>query len=100
MLKLRVCVRCHALATDTRQASCLRTTFSQVKNALYGKDTSEDDPQLKRIYTHSSNPGKTFLISLGFEQVKENKKNVLRLKKDFQHIELEDTYVAVYALCV
>ena len=55
---------------------------------------------MKRIYTHSSNPGKTFLISLGFEQVKENKKNVLRLKKDFQHIELEDTYVAVYALCV
>lgn len=79
------------------------TVFSflfQLKNAMYGKDTSVDDPLLQRVWTHSSNPAKELLLSLGFDQViTEGNQKLLQLKWDSEHIYLEDVYVAVFVLC-
>ena len=67
---------------------------------MYGKDTSVDDPLLQRVWTHSMNPAKNLLLSLGFDQVvTEGNKKLLQLMRDSEHISLEDTYVAVFVLC-
>lgn len=67
---------------------------------MYGKNTSVDDPLLQRLWTHSLNPAKELLQSLGFDQVTtEGNQKVLCIKWDFEHISLEDVYVAVFALC-
>ena len=67
---------------------------------MYGKTTSADDPLFQRTSTHSSNPAKEFLLTLGFDQVTEGSRKELRLKWDFEHItSLEDVYVAVFVLC-
>lgn len=67
---------------------------------MYGKTTSPDDPLFQRTWTHSSNPAKEFLLTLGFDQVTEGSRKELHLKWDFQHItSLEDVYVAVFVLC-
>ena len=83
----------------TQQISAMFSVILQLKNAMYGKVTSVDDPLLQRVWTHSSNPAKTFLLSLGFDQVTEGNQKVLSLKWDFEHISLEDVYVAVFVLC-
>lgn len=67
---------------------------------MYGKDTSVDDPLLQRVWTHSANPAKNLLMSLGFDQViTEGNNKLLQLTWDSEHISLEDTYVAVFVLC-
>jgi len=67
---------------------------------MYGKDTSVDDRLLQRVWTHSTNPAKNLLLSLGFDQVvTEGNKKLLQLMRDSEHISLEDTYVAVFVLC-
>ena len=72
----------------------------QLKNTMYGKITSADDPQFQRVWTHSSNPAKEFLLSLGFDQVTEGTQKELRLKWDLEDVtSLEDVYVAVFVLC-
>ena len=74
--------------------------FSQLKNAMYGKHTSVDDPLLQRVWTHSSNPAKNLLLSLGFNQVTtEGNQKLLQLKWDSEHVSIEDAYVAVFVLC-
>ncbi|KAL9958297.1 hypothetical protein ACROYT_G035297 [Oculina patagonica] len=71
-----------------------------LKNAMYGKTTSVDDPLLQRVWTHSSNPAKELLQSLGFDQLTtDGNQKVLSIKWDFEHISLEDVYVAVFVLC-
>lgn len=71
----------------------------QLKNTMVGKTTSIDDPLLQRLWTHSSNPAKAFLLSVGFDQVMEGNQKVLCLKWDFEQISLEDVYVAVFVMC-
>ena len=67
---------------------------------MYGRTTSADDPLFQRVWTHSSNPAKEFLQTLGFDQVTEGSQKVLRSKSDFEHdVSREDVYVAVFALC-
>ena len=66
---------------------------------MVGKTTSIDDPLLQRLWTHSSNPVKAFLLSVGFDQVMEGNQKVLCLKWDFEQISLEDVYVAVFVMC-
>ncbi|CAH3131846.1 unnamed protein product [Pocillopora meandrina] len=70
-----------------------------LKNTMVGKTTSIDDPLLQRLWTHSSNPAKAFLLSVGFDQVMEGNQKVLCLKWDFEQISLEDVYVAVFVMC-
>ena len=72
--------------------------FFQMRNAMFGINTPEDDPQLKRIYTHVANPGKTFLLTLGFvETTEEDGKKYLTLpSKHFTP--LEDAYVSVFVM--
>jgi hypothetical protein len=64
---------------------------------MYGRNTPEDDPQLKRIYTHTANPGKNFLLALGFVEISEEGKMVLSLPPK-QFSPLEDAYVAVFVM--
>ena len=66
---------------------------------MVGKTTLIDDPLLQRLLTHSSNPAKAFLLSVGFDQVMEGNQKVLCLKWDFEQISLEDVYVAVFVMC-
>ena len=74
--------------------------FLQLKKTMYGSSVSADDPLFQRVWTHSSNPAKEFLLTLGFDQVTAGDQKVLRLKWDFEHvISLEDVYVAVFVLC-
>ncbi|KXJ08722.1 uncharacterized protein LOC110248344 [Exaiptasia diaphana] len=68
-----------------------------IRNAICGKNTPADDPRLKRIYTHSSNPGKSFLLALGFQLTKQNGKDILALPPDLE-CPLEDAYVAVFVM--
>lgn len=71
-----------------------------LKNTMFGKDTSADDPLLQRVWTHSGNPAKNLLLSLGFDQViTEGNNKLLQLKWDSEHASLEDVYVAVFVLC-
>jgi len=64
---------------------------------MYGKNTPADDPKLKRIYTHQSNPGKSFLLALGFKLEKQKGKDMLILSLD-DFCPLEDAYVAVFVM--
>lgn len=67
---------------------------------MYGSTVSADDPLFQRVWTHSSNPAKEFLLTLGFDQVTDGGQKVLHLKWDFEHvISLEDVYIAVFVLC-
>lgn len=77
----------------------LTSIIFQLKNTMVGKTTSIDDPLLQRLWTHSSNPAKAFLLSVGFDQVMEGNQKVLCLKWDFEQISLEDVYVAVFVMC-
>ncbi|XP_048579816.1 uncharacterized protein LOC5501071 isoform X1 [Nematostella vectensis] len=102
---------CNALAVslcDLSDAQCaalkdvtpdyLEPLLYLIRNAMYGRSTKEDDPQLKRIFTHAANPGKSFLLSLGFAQVTEQGSKVLALKPD-PLASLEDIYVATFVMC-
>ena len=62
---------------------------------MYGKATSSEDKLFERLWTHSSNPVKDFLLTLGFEC----SEKVVRSKWDFEHSLIEDVYVAVFVLC-
>lgn len=89
--------QCQTLKEVTSQY--LEPLLYLLKNTMFGKMTSIDDPLLQRLWTHSSNPAKKFLLSVGFDQVMEGNQKVLRLKWDFEHISLEDVYVAVFVMC-
>ena len=66
---------------------------------MYKRVTSADDKLFERVWTHSSNPAKEFLLTLGFEQVTKGNDKLLVLQYEFEHIPLEDVYVAVFVLC-
>ncbi|XP_068688511.1 uncharacterized protein [Montipora foliosa] len=66
-----------------------------LKNTMYGKATSSEDKLFERLWTHSSNPAKDFLLTLGFEC----SEKVVRSKWDFEHSSIEDVYVSVFVLC-
>lgn len=89
--------QCQTLKEVTSQY--LEPLLYLLKNTMFGKMTSIDDPLLQRLWTHSSNPAKKFLLSVGFDQVMEQNQKVLHLKWDFEHISLEDVYVAVFVMC-
>lgn len=90
--------QCKALKEVTSQY--MEPLLYLLKNTMYGKITSADDPLFQRVWTHSSNPAKEFLLSLGFDQVTEGTQKELRLKWDLEDVtSLEDVYVAVFVLC-
>ena len=66
---------------------------------MYERVTSADDKLFERVWTHSSNPAKEFLLTLGFEQVTKGNDKMVVLQDEFEHIPLEDVYVAVFVLC-
>ena len=66
---------------------------------MYKRVTSADDKLFERVWTHSSNPAKEFLLTLGFEQVTKGNDKLLLLQDEFERIPLEDVYVAVFVLC-
>ncbi|KAK3754616.1 hypothetical protein QZH41_007921 [Actinostola sp. cb2023] len=68
-----------------------------IRNAIYGRNTQADDPKLNRIYTHSSSPGKSFMLALGFNLTTEKGKDMLALPIDHM-CPLEDAYVAVFVM--
>ncbi|XP_074627736.1 uncharacterized protein LOC141885759 [Acropora palmata] len=70
-----------------------------LKNTMYERVTSADDKLFERVWTHSSNPAKELLLTLGFEQVTKGNDKLLVLQYEFEHIPLEDVYVAVFVLC-
>lgn len=81
---------------NTNICNVLKFTL-QIRSAMYGKNTSADDPKVKRIYTHSSNPGKNLLLALGFKLEKEKGKDMLVLPADV-YCPLEEAYIAVFVM--
>ena len=57
-----------------------------------------DDLQIKGLWTHTANPAKMLLLSLGFDMVTLGNKKVLKFQGD-STLSLEDVYVGVFGLC-
>ena len=71
----------------------------QLKNTLYERTSVPcDEPLIRGVWTHSSNPAKTLLLSLGFNVATQENKKVIKFQGD-PSLSLEDVYVSVFGLC-